>query len=47
MARNGVEQCTCNAGAHFTLDRQSVTHTDESVDRYVAVFEEMAAELTA
>ena len=25
----------------------SVTHTDESVDRYVAVFEEMAAELTA
>jgi hypothetical protein len=24
-----------------------VTHTDESVDAYIAVFEEMAAELTA
>jgi hypothetical protein len=24
-----------------------VTHTDESVDRYVAVFDEMARDLTA
>ena len=30
--------------AEWTL---SVRHTDESVDRYVAVFEEMARDLTA
>jgi glutamate-1-semialdehyde 2,1-aminomutase len=41
-----------NRGIFMTPGREeewtlSVTHTDESVDRYVAVFEEMAAELTA
>jgi glutamate-1-semialdehyde 2,1-aminomutase len=40
-----------NRGIFMTPGREeewtlSVTHTDESVDRYVAVFEEMAAELT-
>jgi glutamate-1-semialdehyde 2,1-aminomutase len=41
-----------NRGIFMTPGREeewtlSVTHTDESVDRYVAVFEEMARELTA
>jgi glutamate-1-semialdehyde 2,1-aminomutase len=41
-----------NRGIFMTPGREeewtlSVTHTDESVDRYVAVFEEMAADLTA
>jgi glutamate-1-semialdehyde 2,1-aminomutase len=41
-----------NRGIFMTPGREeewtlSVTHTEESVDRYVAVFEEMAAELTA
>ena len=41
-----------NRGIFMTPGREeewtlSVTHTDETVDRYVAVFEEMAAELTA
>jgi glutamate-1-semialdehyde 2,1-aminomutase len=41
-----------NRGIFMTPGREeewtlSVTHTDESVDAYVAVFEEMAAELTA
>jgi glutamate-1-semialdehyde 2,1-aminomutase len=41
-----------NRGIFMTPGREeewtlSVTHTDESVDRYVAVFEEMAAELTS
>jgi glutamate-1-semialdehyde 2,1-aminomutase len=41
-----------NRGIFMTPGREeewtlSVTHTDEAVDRYVAVFEEMAAELTA
>jgi glutamate-1-semialdehyde 2,1-aminomutase len=41
-----------NRGIFMTPGREeewtlSVTHTDESVDRYVAVFEEMAHELTA
>ena len=40
-----------NRGIFMTPGREeewtlSVTHTEESVDRYVAVFEEMAAELT-
>ena len=40
-----------NRGIYMTPGREeewtlSVTHTDESVDRYVAVFEEMASELT-
>ncbi len=40
-----------NRGIYMTPGREeewtlSVTHTDESVDRYVAVFEEMAHELT-
>ncbi len=40
-----------NRGIYMTPGREeewtlSVTHTDESVDRYVAVFEEMARELT-
>jgi glutamate-1-semialdehyde 2,1-aminomutase len=41
-----------NRGVFMTPGREeewtlSVTHTDESVDRYVAVFEEMARDLTA
>jgi len=41
-----------NRGIYMTPGREeewtlSVTHTDEAVDAYVAVFEEMAAELTA
>jgi glutamate-1-semialdehyde 2,1-aminomutase len=41
-----------NRGIYMTPGREeewtlSVTHTEESVDRYVAVFEEMAHELTA
>jgi glutamate-1-semialdehyde 2,1-aminomutase len=41
-----------NRGIFMTPGREeewtlSVTHTDEAVDRYVAVFDEMAAELTA
>jgi glutamate-1-semialdehyde 2,1-aminomutase len=41
-----------NRGIFMTPGREeewtlSVTHTDESVDRYVAVFDEMARELTA
>ena len=41
-----------NRGIFMTPGREeewtlSVTHTDEAVDHYVAVFEEMAAELTA
>jgi glutamate-1-semialdehyde 2,1-aminomutase len=41
-----------NRGIFMTPGREeewtlSVTHTEESVDRYVAVFEEMAAELTS
>ena len=41
-----------NRGIFMTPGREeewtlSVTHTDEAVDRYVEVFEEMAAELTA
>jgi len=41
-----------NRGIFMTPGREeewtlSVTHTDEAVDRYVAVFEEMAGELTA
>jgi glutamate-1-semialdehyde 2,1-aminomutase len=41
-----------NRGIFLTPGREeewtpSVTHTDESVDRYVAVFEEMARELTS
>jgi glutamate-1-semialdehyde 2,1-aminomutase len=41
-----------NRGIFMTPGREeewtlSVTHTDESVDRYVAVFEEMASDLTA
>jgi glutamate-1-semialdehyde 2,1-aminomutase len=41
-----------NRGVFMTPGREeewtlSVTHTDESVDRYVAVFEEMAHDLTA
>src|SRR3954470_3246011 len=41
-----------NRGIFMTPGREeewtlSVTHTDESVDRYVAVFEEMARDLTA
>jgi len=41
-----------NRGIFMTPGREeewtlSVTHTDESIDTYVAVFEEMAAELTA
>ena len=41
-----------NRGIFMTPGREeewtlSVTHTDEAVDAYVAVFEEMAAELTA
>ena len=40
-----------NRGIYMTPGREeewtlSVTHTDESVDRYVAVFEEMAREIT-
>ena len=40
-----------NRGIFMTPGREeewtlSVTHTDESVDAYIAVFEEMAAELT-
>jgi glutamate-1-semialdehyde 2,1-aminomutase len=40
-----------NRGIYMTPGREeewtlSVTHTDESVDAYVAVFEEMAHELT-
>ena len=40
-----------NRGIYMTPGREeewtlSVTHTEESVDRYVAVFEEMAHELT-
>ena len=40
-----------NRGIFMTPGREeewtlSVTHTEESIDRYVAVFEEMAAELT-
>ncbi len=41
-----------NRGIFMTPGREeewtlSVTHTDESVDQYIAVFEEMAAELTS
>ena len=41
-----------NRGIFMTPGREaewtlSVTHTDETVDRYVAVFEEMAGDLTA
>jgi glutamate-1-semialdehyde 2,1-aminomutase len=41
-----------NRGVFMTPGREeewtlSVTHTDESVDRYVATFEEMARDLTA
>jgi glutamate-1-semialdehyde 2,1-aminomutase len=41
-----------NRGIFMTPGREeewtlSVTHTDEAVDRYVAVFDEMAADLTA
>ena len=41
-----------NRGIFMTPGREeewtlSVTHTDESVDTYVSVFEEMAAEITA
>ena len=41
-----------NRGIFMTPGREeewtlSVTHTEESVDRYVAVFEEMASELTS
>jgi glutamate-1-semialdehyde 2,1-aminomutase len=41
-----------NRGIFMTPGREeewtlSVTHTDEAVDAYVAVFDEMAAELTA
>src|SRR5215204_422982 len=41
-----------NRGIYMTPGREeewtlSVTHTDESVDRYVAVFDEMAGDLTA
>ncbi len=41
-----------NRGIYMTPGREeewtlSVTHTDESVDAYVAVFEEMARDLTA
>jgi glutamate-1-semialdehyde 2,1-aminomutase len=41
-----------NRGIFMTPGREeewtlSVTHADESVDRYVAVFEEMAHDLTA
>jgi len=41
-----------NRGIYMTPGREeewtlSVTHTDESIDRYVAVFDELAAELTA
>jgi glutamate-1-semialdehyde 2,1-aminomutase len=41
-----------NRGIFMTPGREeewtlSVTHTDEAIDRYVAVFDEMAAELTA
>ena len=40
-----------NRGIFMTPGREeewtlSVTHTEESVDRYVAVFEEMARDLT-
>ena len=40
-----------NRGIYMTPGREeewtlSVTHTEESVDRYVAVFEEMAHEIT-
>ena len=41
-----------NRGVFMTPGREeewtlSVTHTDESVDRYVAVFDEMARDLTS
>ena len=41
-----------NRGIFVTPGREeewtlSVTHTDEAVDRYVAVFEEMARDLTS
>jgi glutamate-1-semialdehyde 2,1-aminomutase len=41
-----------NRGIFMTPGREeewtlSVTHTDEAIDRYVGVFEEMAAELRA
>jgi glutamate-1-semialdehyde 2,1-aminomutase len=40
-----------NRGIYMTPGREeewtlSVTHTDEAIDRYVAVFDELAAELT-
>ena len=43
--------CNMNRGIFMTPGREeewtlSVQHTDEAVDRYVAVFEEMARELT-
>ena len=41
-----------NRGIYMTPGREeewtlSVTHTDEAVDAYVAVFDEMARELTS
>ncbi len=41
-----------NRGIYMTPGREeewtlSVTHTDEAVDAYVAVFEEMAREITS